>query len=414
MSLIKFKLDEIANVVDCEHKTAPKIETSEFYSIRTPDIKNGRLLYEQANRVTEETYELWTRRAVPEEGDIILAREAPVGEVGWIDKDHKICLGQRTVLIKVHSPNIDKKYLLYSFVSPKFKQYLNELSGGSVVSHLNMKDIRALEFEFPPFPEQQAIASVLSALDDKIDLLQRQNQTLEQMAATLFRQWFIEEAKEDWENTTFMKWILETKGGDWGKENPIDEFQEPVYCIRGTDIADLQKGLPESTPLRFIKSKKLASIAPDIGDIIIEISGGTETQSTGRCTYINEEVKQIFSKPIVFSNFCRLLKVKDYRYSYFVYLYLQYLYKNDEFFALENGTSGIKNLNYKYLITEQLYQMPSMERVYEFHHNVSDLFKKINTNKIQTQTLQSLRDTLLPKLINGEVRLKGFDTLLQV
>ena len=123
MSLIKFKLDEIANVVDCEHKTAPKIETSEFYSIRTPDIKNGRLLYEQANRVTEETYELWTRRAVPEEGDIILAREAPVGEVGWIDKDHKICLGQRTVLIKVHSPNIDKKYLLYSFVSPKFKQY---------------------------------------------------------------------------------------------------------------------------------------------------------------------------------------------------------------------------------------------------------------------------------------------------
>ena len=97
-----------------------------------------------------------------------------------------------------------------------------------------------------------------------------------------------------------------------------------------------------------------------------------------------------------------------------VIFYTLYLYKNDEFFALENGTSGIKNLNYKYLITEQLYQMPSMERVYEFHHNVSDLFKKINTNKIQTQTLQSLRDTLLPKLINGEVRLKGFDTLLQV
>ena len=197
--IITYRLDEIADVIDCEHKTAPKVDSSDYYSIRTPDIKNGRLLYEQANRVSAETYELWTKRGIPEAGDIILAREAPVGEVGWIDKDHKICLGQRTVLIKIHSIEIDKKYLLYSFVSPKFKDYLNELSGGSVVAHLNMKDIRALEFSFPPLPEQKAIASVLSSLDDKIDLLHRQNKTLEAMAETLFRQWFIEEAKEDWE-----------------------------------------------------------------------------------------------------------------------------------------------------------------------------------------------------------------------
>ena len=185
--LITYRLDEIADVIDCEHKTAPKVDSSEYYSIRTPDIKNGRLLYEQANRVSAETYELWTKRGIPEAGDIILAREAPVGEVGWIDKDYKICLGQRTVLIKIRSSQIEKKYLLYSFVSPKFKDYLNELSGGSVVAHLNMKDIRALEFSFPPLPEQKAIASVLSSLDDKIDLLHRQNNRKLKKSGRIFK-----------------------------------------------------------------------------------------------------------------------------------------------------------------------------------------------------------------------------------
>ena len=344
------------------------------------------------------------------ENDIIYSRRGDVEKCALItSKESGWLCGTGCLRVRIISELLDPKFCAYYLSMDEIKAWVTSNAVGTTMPNLNSSILKKLPLVLPPLPEQQAIASVLSALDDKIDLLQRQNHTLEQMAATLFRQWFIEEAKDDWENTTFMKWILETTGGDWGKENPIDEFQEPVYCIRGTDIADLQKGLPESTPLRFIKSKKLASIAPDVGDIVIEISGGTETQSTGRCTYINEEVKQIFSKPIVFSNFCRLLKVKDYRYSYFVYLYLQYLYKNDEFFALENGTSGIKNLNYKYLIAEQLYQMPSMDRVLEFHDNVSDLFKKINTNKIQIQILKSLRDTLLPKLISGEVRLKGFE-----
>ena len=77
-----------------------------------------------------------------------------------------------------------------------------------MIAHLNMKDIRALEFSFPPLPEQKAIASVLSSLDDKIDLLHRQNKTLEAMAETLFRQWFIEEAKEEWEETTLEHHIV--------------------------------------------------------------------------------------------------------------------------------------------------------------------------------------------------------------
>jgi len=269
-----------------------------------------------------------------------------------------------------------------------------------------LTSLKEITVPVPPLPEQQAIASVLSSLDDKIDLLHRQNKTLEAMAETLFRQWFIEEAKDDWELGTFEKWISETKGGDWGKENPQDDFNKAVMCIRGTDIADLQKGLPKSTPIRFIKAKKFDSIEPQNGDIVFEISGGTETQSTGRSYFVNESVKKLFDYPIVFSNFCRLLKVRNSKFSLFVFLYLQYLYKNDEFFSLENGSSGIKNLNYKVLLFEQLYKMPPIELVLEFNNEVSCLFEKINSNKFQISTLENLRDTLLPKLMSGEIRVQ--------
>ena len=100
------------------------------------------------------------------------------------------------------STEIDSKFLLYYLVSPKAKYELRAQSAGSVVSHLNMKNIRAFEIEAPSLDEQKAIASTLSALDDKIDLLHRQNATLEGMGEVLFREWFLEGENEDWEEGT--------------------------------------------------------------------------------------------------------------------------------------------------------------------------------------------------------------------
>jgi type I restriction enzyme, S subunit len=99
-----------------------------------------------------------------------------------------------------------------------------------------------------------------------------------------------------------------------------------------------------------------------------------------------------------------LLRIKKSEFSFFVYCYLQYLYKQDEFFNLENGTSGIKNLDYKTLIFELEFPMPNEELVIKFNEQVKSLFKKINQNKTQIRTLTTLRDTLLPKLMSGEVR----------
>jgi type I restriction enzyme S subunit len=392
--IITYRLDEIADVIDCEHKTAPKVDSSDYYSIRTPDIKNGRLLYEQANRVSAETYELWTKRGIPEAGDIILAREAPVGEVGWIDKDHKICLGQRTVLIKIHSIEIDKKYLLYSFVSPKFKDYLNELSGGSVVAHLNMKDIRALEFSFPPLPEQKAIASVLSSLDDKIDLLHRQNKTLEAMAETLFRQWFIEEAKEDWEEADLTQLI----GLQSGYAFKSKDFQESgnfgvikiknisgnIIDIEQTDFVSDEVGL--ATAQRFNVSS---------GQVLVAMTGA----EIGKLGLVPKTTKKLLLNQRV-----GLLEPKFIGAQYLAYLHLKSEFGQD---YIENSATGSAQPNISGSLIEAC-PFPKVEDsiLQQYGKQVQIYFVKVKENLGQIQTLEQLRDTLLPKIMSGEVRIQ--------
>lgn len=390
--LITYRLDEIANVIDCEHKTAPKIDSSEYYSIRTPDIKNGRLLYEQANRVSAETYTLWTKRGIPETGDLILAREAPVGEVGWIDKDHKICLGQRTVLIKIYSDKIDKKYLLYSFVSPRFKDYLNELSGGSVVAHLNMKDIRALEFSFPPLPEQKAIASVLSSLDDKIDLLHRQNKTLEAMAETLFRQWFIVKAKEDWEEVTLAD--VCTRITDGSHSSPASV--ESGYSM--ASVKDMHDwGINELTCRKIADEDYEALVRADCkalkGDILIAKDG-----SYLKHVFLLEE-----SLNVVLLSSIAMLRPNGVYNAMLLTLFLK-LDSTHE--LMQNIVTGaviprivLKDFR-KFPI--QLPPKALQEKAVEV---IEPIFKKCWKNNRQIQTLEKLRDALLPKLISGEVRI---------
>lgn len=306
---------------------------------------------------------------------------------------------------------LDTIFLYYWFKNVD----INDMDSGSAIPSTSRDEVYELEIELPPLSEQKAIASILGSLDDKIDLLHRQNATLEAMAETLFRQWFVEPNKRaeikgikasQFVDGTFAMWIAETVGGEWGKEAPEGDFVLQVNCIRGTDIADLNTGLPNRTPVRYVKERKFKAIEPREGDLIIEISGGTEDQSTGRTTYINADIKSLFQYPVIFSNFCRLLRIKRVEYTFFVYCYLQYLYNQDEFFNLENGSSGIKNLDYKTLLFDSVFAMPNADLVVLFNSKVEPLFKKINQNKKQVRTLTALRDTLLPKLMSGEVRVK--------
>jgi type I restriction enzyme S subunit len=179
-------------IVDCEHKTAP-LADSGHPSIRTTDIKNGRIDFEGANRVDEPTYIEWTKRMRPRPGDLILAREAPVGEVGIIPDGREPCLGQRTVLLRPDASRVVPRYLLYSLISPQMRHQMTSRAEGCTVPHLNVADVRDLPVPIPPpLLEQEQIARALGALDDRIELNRRMNRTLESIARAIFKSWFVD------------------------------------------------------------------------------------------------------------------------------------------------------------------------------------------------------------------------------
>jgi len=181
-------------IVDCEHKTATTQDEG-IPSIRTPNIGKGKLLLDGVYRVSDETYKEWTRRAEPQSGDLILAREAPAGNVAVIPENLKVCLGQRTVLIRPDYSVFKSEFLALLLLQPGMQQKLLAHSRGATVQHVNMKDIRALHIEsIPPISKQMEIVSVVSNMTEESERLaaiyQQKLATLDELKKSLLHQAF--------------------------------------------------------------------------------------------------------------------------------------------------------------------------------------------------------------------------------
>ena len=181
-------------IVDCEHKTAPTQDEG-FPSIRTPNIGKGKLLLDDVKRVSAETYQAWTRRAVPLPGDLIFAREAPAGNVAVVPDGVQPCLGQRTVLIRPKKEILDSLFLTYLLLSPSMQEHLLSHSKGSTVQHINMKDIRALRLGgIPALREQRELARLISDCSiyfERLEsLYQRKIAALDELKQSLLQQAF--------------------------------------------------------------------------------------------------------------------------------------------------------------------------------------------------------------------------------
>ena len=178
-------------IVDCLHATAPTQDEG-YPLIRTPNISKGRLDLDGVFRVSEDTYAAWTRRAIPQDGDLILAREAPAGNVAIIKNGVQVCLGQRTVHLRLDRKQVDPDFLCYYLLTPKQQGALLAGETGATSKHVNMKDIRRLPLEGLPNVEiQKKVGSILSAYDDLIENNRRRIALLEQAARLLYREWFV-------------------------------------------------------------------------------------------------------------------------------------------------------------------------------------------------------------------------------
>lgn len=235
------------------------------------------------------------------------------------------------------------------------------------------------------------------------------NDNLEQQAQAIFKEWFIENPENnEWSTGTFSELIKTTLNGDWGKEAPAGNNTEKVYCIRGADIPEVKAGNKGKMPTRYILPKNFVKKQLTAGDIVVEISGGSPTQSTGRCTAITQSLLDRYDSGVVCTNFCKAIKPKE-GYSLFIYYYWQYLYGKGIFFSYENGTTGIKNLDFSGFIETETILIPPVDKVIAFDDYCKSIFNQIFANGKQNEHLAVLRDTLLPKLMSGELDVSDID-----
>lgn len=235
------------------------------------------------------------------------------------------------------------------------------------------------------------------------------NNNLEQQAQAIFKECFIDNPENnEWSTGTFSELIKSTLNGDWGKEAPTGNNTEKVYCIRGADIPEVKAGNKGKMPTRYILPKNFATKQLTAGDIVVEISGGSPTQSTGRCTAITQSLLDRYDSGMVCTNFCKAMKPKE-GYSLFIYYYWQYLYGKGVFFSYENGTTGIKNLDFSGFIETETILIPPVDKVIAFDDYCKQIFNQIFANGKQNEHLAVLRDTLLPKLMSGELDVSDVD-----
>lgn len=226
---------------------------------------------------------------------------------------------------------------------------------------------------------------------------------------SLFHEWFIDNPDADlWARGTFADLIEHTISGDWGKETATGKNTEMVYCIRGADIPEVKAGNKGKMPTRFILPKNFASKQLVAGDIVVEISGGSPTQSTGRAAVISDALLARYDKGMVCTNFCKALKPKT-GYSMFVYHYWQYLYDSNVFFGYENGTTGIKNLDISGIIDREEIVLPDPAMISEFDEVCQSMYRIIYSNGLENEQLSAVRDTLLPRLMSGEINVSDID-----
>lgn len=259
-----------------------------------------------------------------------------------------------------------------------------------------------LIIQMPELPEQKAIASVLSSLDDKIELLHQQNQTLEALAETLFRKWFVEEAKEDWEVLPLCE-IAEVKNGKSFKSSDFTDNDFNSYEV--VKMGHIERG----GGLKLNPKKDFVSREMDVekwilnkGDIIMAMTDMKDNVVIlGVPAMIDKDDHYVLNQRVA------RIYLKD--NSKLISNYLLYIQLNNKDFIAELQTkanSGVQvNLSTE-AIKESEILIPPFKLQEEFGHKIIDLYSKIEINREQIQTLTQLRDTLLPKLMSGEVRVK--------
>lgn len=295
-----------------------------------------------------------------------------------------------TVLYVKNFFSNDERFAYYFLRTIDFSGF----NTGSAVPTLNRNHIHELLIKIPPLPEQQAIASVLSSLDDKIDLLHRQNKTLEEMAQTLFRQWFVENVGEDWEISDLSQIISLQNGYAFKSKDFISSGNNAVIKIK--NISNSVINIKQTDFISDeIANKTATQFKLKSGDILIAMTGA--------------EIGKLGIMPKTKNNFFLNQRVAKLNPKFFGAEVLAYLHLRSDIGQdyIKNTATGSAQPNISGIgIQKCPFPKLTNDELLKYGFEIKPYYEKIIQNLGQIQTLEHLRDTLLPKLMSGEVRVK--------
>jgi len=312
---------------------------------------------------------------------------------------------------------VSTEYLFYWLMGNKDSISAILETTGIGAGKIDTNRLKNIRISLPPKEYQQILIGFAESIMHKIEVNRRINENFEQQAQALFKSWFVDfEPFKDqpfveselgmipqgWTVGRYENIIDSTISGDWGKEKAEGNYTHKVACIRGCDFQDIKNGLRGKTPERYILEKNFQTKHFKDKDVLVEISGGTATVSTGRVCPVSQLLIDKYNEDIVCTNFCRLVRPKA---LYGAYLYYSWLFKynNKVMFGYENGTSGIKNFRIKDFITLEPIIIPSEDSLIKFQTYIDKLQIKLQMNGSEIHKLTELRDTLLPRLMSGEI-----------
>lgn len=323
------------------------------------------------------------------EDDIVYSRRGDVERCAFITKSQNNWLcGTGCLRVRFKKGDIVPKFFAYQLSTDEAKGWISGHAVGSTMSNLNSSILAQVPLFKLDVEEQRAIAAVLSSLDDKIDLLHRQNATLEAMAEALFRQWFVVEAKEEWEEKKLSD-LINLVGGGTPKTSLPSYWGGTIPWLSGGDISCHHKKFIFSSE-KFITEAGLNNSAtrlvPKYATII------TARGTVGKFC--------LAAKSMSFSQTNYGVMPKDNKNFFFTFLLIDYIVN-----ILKSAAYGsVFDTITSQLFDEVSIALPSKKVIEKFDLTVGVFFEKIFSNQKQIQTLEKLRDALLPKLMSGEVR----------
>ncbi len=447
--VVTTKLSDLCElIVDCPHST-PKWTDSGFVVLRNQNIRNGALDLTSPSYTDEAGYNSRIKRAVPQAGDIVITREAPMGEVCIIPEGLQCCLGQRQVLLRPKK-GISNEYLFWALQSPFVKHQISWNEGtGTTVSNIRIPVLKA--FEIPRWFEQEPqIAAQLSAIDKKITLNRQINQTLEQMAQTLFKSWFVDfdpvmdnaldagnPIPDELQHRAEVRQAVRESEGfkplpDDVRQLFPDAFEESELgwvpkgwkvTMLGDMCVELRRGISpkyiEEGGIKVINQKcirnhevnydlvrrnnpelrKVDGREVQLGDVLVNSTGVGTLGRMAQVTYIPE--------PTVVDSHVTLVRVNSDICPMYTFGQLLLSIEN-RVERLGEGSTGQTELSRK-ILSEQQVVLPPLTIANHIEATFKSFADKKVASRNEVDSLTKLRDTLLPKLISGELRLDDIE-----